>query len=141
MNPETRWMSIFSALLLLLGIFIGIAMDRFLFRPAPAPAGATYEAAGDGRPKHPMIAKLAGALDLTEEQQAEVREIFMRQLPRLRQARREGGDLGAVRREMREALSQVLSEAQLEKFEEMRRHERARREGFRAREKRRDHSP
>ncbi len=138
MNPETRWMSIFSALLLLLGIFIGIAMDRFLFLPAPPVTGETYEAAGHRRREHPIMRKLAGALDLTEEQRADVGKIFKRQLPRLRRAWRDEGDIKALRQEMHEELSEVLNEDQLKKFEEMRRHESGRWERFRARRKEHD---
>ncbi|MFQ5458171.1 MAG: hypothetical protein ACE5FC_06955 [Myxococcota bacterium] len=128
MNPETRWIGISSALLLLLGIFIGIGMDRLLFRPAPEAGPGAPPFMGDvrgggrhGPPGHRLLARLSEALELTDQQQAEVGEIFRRHLPKLRRARREGGDFQAARREMREALSKVLSEAQMEKFKHMRR--------------------
>ncbi len=122
MSPETKWIGVFSALVLLIGIFLGIAMDRLLFRPPPEPAflpPATMRDRPPHRPASRFAARLALALDLTESQKKEMGEIFRRNLPRLRQARRQGGDFEAVRREMHAEIAKVLNPEQLRKFEQL----------------------
>jgi hypothetical protein len=122
MNPETKWIGVFSALVLLIGIFLGIAMDRFLFRPSPEPVFLPPHAARDiaaPRPARRLAARLARALDLTESQKIEMGEIFRRHLPRLRKARRRGGRFEAVRREMHAEIEKLLNPEQLRRFEEL----------------------
>jgi hypothetical protein len=138
MSPETKWIGVFSALVLLIGIFLGIAMDRFLFRPPPEPAflppAAMRDLAGP-RPARHLAARLARALDLTESQKKEMGEIFRRHLPRLRQARRQGGGFEGVRREMHAEIGKILNPEQLKKFEELGRRQRHFRKRFRNRMK------
>jgi hypothetical protein len=128
--------------MLLLGILIGIAMDRMLFRPPAQPGTSSPpfmgDSAGSRRPGHPLLERLSKTLGLTEQQQAEVGRIFSRHLPRLREARREGGDFQAIRRQMNAELSKVLNKEQLEKFERLRESQREQRRRFRKFRRERD---
>jgi len=128
LNSEKRWIGVFSALLLLLGIFFGIAMDRFLFRPEPpaAPIGAGPPG-GDRRPHGAagfFLDRIVSELDLTEAQRAQVQDVFRRNLPLLRAARGDRRSFQDARHRMRQELAGVLSEEQLKKFDELRRRER-----------------
>jgi hypothetical protein len=127
MNPETKWIGVFSALVLLIGIFLGIAMDRFLFRTLPEPVFLPPHAARDHaapRPARRLAARLAWTLDLTESQKIEMGEIFRRHLPRLRKTRRRGGRFEAVRREMHAEIEKLLNPEQRRRFEELSRGQR-----------------
>jgi hypothetical protein len=127
MSPETKWIGVFSALVLLIGIFLGIGMDRLLFRPPPEPAFLPPPAMRDRsafRSARRLASRLGPALDLTDSQKTEMGEIFRRNLPRLRQARRQGGDFEAVRREMHEEIAKILNPEQLKEFEELSRRQR-----------------
>ena len=131
MTPESRWIGVFSALLLLTGILLGIAMDRFLFRPPMPPPGlpgpALSESPGEEAGQSParlIAARIARELDLTEAQRGEMRRIFREHLPKLREARGEGGDFQAARREMNAAIAEILTSEQREKFQSIRRRQR-----------------
>lgn len=127
MNEEKRWIGIFSALLLLLGIFVGIAMDRFLFRPPP-PGASVAEGPQGGSQLRPrsrfFLERLISQLDLTDEQRREVEEVFQRNIPRLRAARGDRESFRAARRQMHEELGEVLTAEQMQQLEELRRRER-----------------
>ena len=129
MNSEKRWIGILSALLLLLGIFVGIAMDRFLFRPPSPPASAPLAGAPEtgrrlGAAPRMFLQRLVSELDLTDEQRERVEQVFRRNLPRLRAARGDRERFRAVRRQMREELDGVLTPQQRAKLEELKQRER-----------------
>ena len=124
MNSETKWITILSALMLLIGICLGIAMDRFLFRPAPPPPLPPIAGGGPGDAIERRFGKMAldhmtHVLALSAGQQEKMREIFRRYMPELRRARRAGGDLTAIRVKMREEFKKVLTPDQFGRFEEM----------------------
>ncbi len=127
MNSERRWIGIFSALLLLLGIFTGIAMDRLLFRPGPQPISVSGRAEPGPRPaggaRH-FLEQLTSQLELTGEQRAQVEEVFERNIPRLRAARENREGFREARRTMREELAAVLGEEQMKQLDQLRRQER-----------------
>ena len=123
MNSETKWITILSALMLLIGICLGIAMDRFLFRPAPPPlppiaGGGPGDALGRRFGKM-ALDHMTRVLALNAGQQEKMREIFRRYMPELRRARLEGGNLKAIRMKMREEIKKVLTPDQFGRFEEM----------------------
>jgi len=127
-NSETKWIAILSALMLLIGICLGIAMDRFLFQPAPPPPIPPIAGGGPGGGPGDALGRRFGkmALDhmtrvlaLNAGQQEKMREIFRRYMPELRRARLEGGDLRVIRRKMREEIKKVLTPDQFGRFEEM----------------------
>ncbi|MDP3939830.1 MAG: hypothetical protein Q8R92_17060 [Deltaproteobacteria bacterium] len=127
MNSERRWIGVFSALLLLLGIFIGIAMDRFLFRPGPPRISVAGGAEPGRRPagdaRH-FLERLTLQLDLTDEQRGQVEEVFNRNIPRFREARGNRAGFQEARRQMWEELAAVLGEEQMKQLDELRRSER-----------------
>ena len=119
MSSETRWITVLSAIILVIGIFLGIALDRFLFRPPPPPPLPPI-ASGGGRASLGRMAldRLTRNLNLRADQQKEMREIFDRYVPELRHARLAGGDLLAIQKKMREEIRKVLTSEQFTKFEE-----------------------
>lgn len=125
MNSEKRWIGIFSALLLLLGIFVGIAMDRFLFRPPPPPPAFEGGGAhGPGARSNFFLERLTSELDLTDAQRAKVAEIFRRNIPLLRAARHDREEFRKARRRLHDELAGVLSEEQLRQLDALRRRDR-----------------
>lgn len=119
MNSETRWISVLSALILVIGIFLGIAMDRFLFRPPPPPPLPPLASGGAPLSLGQLaLERLTRNLNLRADQQKEMREIFDRYVPEMRHARMAGGDLLAIRMKMREEIRKVLTPEQFTKFEE-----------------------
>ena len=139
MSPESRWIGIFSAVVLLIGILLGIAMDRTLFKPPPPPqeGAGTAPALTEGPPGSRMgrrlMDRMTRALDMDERQREEISGVFRSYLPRLREARRGDGDFRAIRKEMREEITKILTPEQQEKFRAMTRMDRERRERFRER--------
>jgi hypothetical protein len=63
--------------------------------------------------------RLTLALDLSEPQSEEVAGLFRQYLPRLSEARKEGGDVAAIRKELREEIALVLTPSQREKYRAM----------------------
>jgi len=106
-------------MMLLIGICLGIAMDRFLFRP-PLPPPLPPVASGESGSHFGEMAlrRMTRNLDLSADQQERMREIFTRYTPELRRARMEGGDFTAIRLKMREEIRRVLTPEQFRKFEE-----------------------
>jgi Spy/CpxP family protein refolding chaperone len=123
LTAETRWISLLSALTLLIGILIGIAMDRFLFRPPHHPPymseGGYHGGRFGGRGGERALARMTKALDLTEDQQGKVKTIFRKYMPQVREARMKGEDTSELRTRMRGELEKVLNPDQLKKFNEM----------------------
>jgi Spy/CpxP family protein refolding chaperone len=104
--------------MLLIGIFLGIAMDRFLFRPPPPPLPPLASGEQGSHLGERALLRMTRNLDLNAEQQEKMREIFARYLPELRGAGPGGGDFTAVRMKMREEIRKVLTPDQFAKFEE-----------------------
>ena len=131
MNPERKWSGISSAVVLLVGILLGVAMDRLLLQPArstptevqPAPTRTPGSPAG-----RLFMKRLTLTLDLSETQSEEVAGIFRQYLPRLSKARKEGGDVETLRKELREEIAQVLTPGQREKYRAMKDRRNRRRE-------------
>jgi Spy/CpxP family protein refolding chaperone len=123
MTSDTKWISVLSALMLLTGILLGVAMDRLLFNPAPPPYVPPWTMGRWMSPRsgERALARISSRLDLNNDQKAKVREIVRRYKPRLRQAFIEGGDFAAIRREMHGEIAKVLTPEQLQKFDEMNR--------------------
>ncbi len=105
--------------MLLIGIALGIAMDRFLFRPPLAPPPPPLASGEPGSRFGEMaLRRMTRNLDLSAEQQNKMREIFTRYTPELQRARMEGGDFSEIRVKMREEIRKVLTPEQFTKFEE-----------------------
>jgi Spy/CpxP family protein refolding chaperone len=123
MTSDTKWISILSALMLLTGILLGVAMDRLLFNPAPPPYVPPWTMGRWMSPRagERALGRMSSRLGLNDDQKSKMREIFRRYRPRLRQTFIEGGDFAAVRREMRAEIAKVLTPEQLQKFDEMNR--------------------
>jgi Spy/CpxP family protein refolding chaperone len=123
-SSETKWIAVLSALMLLIGIFLGIAMDRFLFRPTPPPPLPPIAGRGPGDALGRRFGEMAldhmtRMLALSADQQEKTREIFQRYMPEIRRARMEGGDWMTIRMKMHEEIRKVLTPEQFAKFEEM----------------------
>jgi len=117
-SSETRWIAVLSALTLIIGIFIGIAMDRFLFSPPPPPPVAPLASGGAARYGQMALRRLTRTLDLSPDQRDKMQEIFRRYMPELQSAGMGGDDLRSIRMKMREEIRGVLTPDQFTKFEE-----------------------
>lgn len=117
-KSESRWIALLSSLMLLIGICLGIAMDRFLFRPPPPPLPPVASGERGSRFGEMALQRMTRNLDLSAGQQEKMREIFTRYTPELRRVRMMGGDFTAIRMKMSREIRKVLTPEQFRKFEE-----------------------
>ncbi len=116
------WISLFFTAVFAGGACVGVALDRnFLAHAKDTPRTSTHS--GWGQPAEMSVTKFASALELTDEQNAELDRILgdaNRDIDAFRRAQRASTDRA------REQVTGILSETQRKKFDELVAAERAR---------------
>lgn len=124
------WLILSFLLIFIVGGFVGFLSERFIIH-------RSFQTRREA-PSFPSFEKWAQDLNLSEEQQKAIKEIFRRSDEKMRELRvRYHNDLGAIREEIRREIDNVLTREQRDKLQAMIQEHRQKREKERAPERER----
>ena len=130
-SASRGWMGAALGLTLVVGVSLGVALDRFVLTTPEAYVEADTEAsdargndrsenADGGRHRERLLTRLARELELTAPQQAEVETVLANNRERADSFWKESrGGYRALREELRDAIRAVLTDDQSERFNQM----------------------
>lgn len=119
-NNHNKFWIIFSfILILIIGIVGGILIDKLLFCPKssfpPPPAQRSREST-----RFPTLEMMAKELNLSPDQQEQIRQVFQNNDQRLRELHKEVmAQLRKIRTQLKDEINAVLNEEQEAKFDSM----------------------
>ncbi|HDJ22761.1 MAG TPA: periplasmic heavy metal sensor [Candidatus Aminicenantes bacterium] len=119
-NNHNKFWIIFSFILVfVIGIIGGIIIDKLLFCP-PSFSPPPPEQRGREGAHFPTLEMMAQELNLTPEQQEQIRQVFQNNDQRLRNLHKEVmSQLREIRTQLKEEINAVLDEEQEAKFDLM----------------------